>query len=47
VVLFLNILVASAATALVLFVCVEVPWANTEKWFFALILSGGGKAKKN
>jgi hypothetical protein len=47
VILFLNVLTVSTVLALLLFVCIEVPWANTEQWFFAMVLPHGAKAKKN
>ena len=46
VVLFLDVLVISTFIGALLFVFIEVPWANFEKWFFSLILGGGRKAKK-
>jgi hypothetical protein len=33
--------------SIVLFVCVEVPWANTEKFIFSNLLGIGQKPKKN
>jgi hypothetical protein len=44
--LFLNALVISTLIGAMLFVCIEVPWSNFEKWFFSLILGNAKKAKK-
>jgi hypothetical protein len=43
---FLSILVISTFIGSILFVFIEVPWSNFEKWFFSLILGRGQKAKK-
>jgi hypothetical protein len=43
---YLSILVISTFIGAMLFVFIEVPWANFEKWFFSLILGSGQKAKK-
>jgi hypothetical protein len=42
----LNVLAFSLIISAILFVCIEVPWANTEKWIFTRIL-GTGKKPKN
>ena len=44
--LFLNTLVISTIIGAFLFVFIEVPWANFEKWFFTLLLGGFKKPKK-
>ena len=46
VVLFLDVLVISTFIGALLFVFVEVPWANFEMWFFSLLLGGSRKSKK-
>lgn len=42
----LNVLVISLAIGAFIFVFVEVPWMNTEKWFFSMILGGGENNKR-
>jgi hypothetical protein len=44
---FFSLLALSIAISAVLFVGVEMPWANTQKWFFSIVLGQGTKAKKN
>ena len=42
----LSVTAISVIVSAILFVCIEVPWSNTEKWLFSLILGGGKKSKK-
>jgi len=41
----INTVVISIFVSAILFVCVEAPWANTEKWFFSIILGRTQKPK--
>ena len=38
VVLMLDVTVISVLVSAILFVCVELPWSNTEKWIFSFLL---------
>ena len=42
----INVIALSILVSAVLFVCVEAPWANTEKWFFSIMLGRGQKPKR-
>ena len=38
VVLMLDVTAISILVSAILFVCVELPWSNTEKWIFSFLL---------
>ena len=41
---FLTVLVYTSLISAVIFVCIELPWLNSEKLLFSILL---GKSKKN